>query len=257
MLVSRRENAINARLRRQGYDDETIALARLQKDASASGRSGAQRSLKEILEQKQPRSCRDAAPVDLTIQRKLRRRGPRGRLALGVRYEAEMEPNPAVRERLQHVAHVLEETSEGPRQLEFDFFVEGNWATSHQYFKTVKARLDAADATGFEKRTALAALHLICCYLPWQSYVCTLFAFELAKQLYLTSADMSRTLKLLEKVGAIARVKRGHMKVITVTPAGAYYGDIKNHDELVQRWSAEVVPIRKPSHPESVAATAG
>ncbi|MBD0274956.1 MAG: ArsR family transcriptional regulator, partial [Acetobacteraceae bacterium] len=54
---------------------------------------------------------------------------------------------------------------------------------------------------------------------------------------------ISASLKVLEEVGAIRRVKRGRTKVITVTPEGAYRGNIHNHAETVDRYKAEVFDL--------------
>jgi hypothetical protein len=51
-------------------------------------------------------------------------------------------------------------------------------------------------------------------------------------------------------------VKRGSRKVITVTPEGAYRGDVKYHDDVMQRWHAEVVPFSKTVQRASTAAAA-
>jgi hypothetical protein len=41
-------------------------------------------------------------------------------------------------------------------------------------------------------------------------------------------------------------VKRGRTKIITVTPEGAYRDDITRHTEAVDRYRAEIVPLRRP-----------
>jgi predicted MarR family transcription regulator len=81
-------------------------------------------------------------------------------------------------------------------------------------------------------------------WLGWQTYACEKTAAELGDILGIGAASMTRTLNLLESVGAITRVKRGRTKTITVTPEGAYRGDIARHAEAVARYSAEVVPLR-------------
>jgi hypothetical protein len=148
---------------------------------------------------------------------------------------------------LLKVASIYEAMPDRQLQLQFDFFGDGNWQTGHQFMKTIVRRLNDTGASASEQRNALAALTLICCYLGWQTYVCQLHAVDLAAELHLTKANMSRTLRLLETVGAITRVKRGQAKVITVTPEGAYYGDLKKHDTAVKRYTAEVLRIVIPA----------
>ena len=52
---------------------------------------------------------------------------------------------------------------------------------------------------------------------------------------------MVGTLKLLEEIGAIRRVKRGRVKVITVTPEGAFRGNINHHAQAVERYKLDVI----------------
>ena len=52
---------------------------------------------------------------------------------------------------------------------------------------------------------------------------------------------MADTLKLLEEIGAIQRVKRGRTKVITVTPEGAFRGNVNEHGRTVERYRLDVI----------------
>jgi len=52
---------------------------------------------------------------------------------------------------------------------------------------------------------------------------------------------MTPILKLLEDVGAIRRVKRGRAKIITVTPEGAFRGNVNNHGAAVERYRLDVI----------------
>ena len=54
-------------------------------------------------------------------------------------------------------------------------------------------------------------------------------------------AQMACALDLLEQVGAIQRVKRGRSKLITVTPEGAFRGNINNHAQAVERYKLDVI----------------
>ena len=69
-------------------------------------------------------------------------------------------------------------------------------------------------------------------------------AADLAEMQGVLKSQMAETLALLEKVGAISRVKRGRTKVITVTPEGAFRGDVNRHAAAVDRYRAEVVQLR-------------
>ncbi|MCB5946109.1 ArsR family transcriptional regulator, partial [Acidocella sp. KAb 2-4] len=70
-------------------------------------------------------------------------------------------------------------------------------------------------------------------------------AADLAEMRGIDKAHMARTLALLERVGAISRVKRGRSKIIAVTPEGAFRGDLSRHGEAVARYSAEVVQLHQ------------
>ncbi|OYV88770.1 MAG: hypothetical protein B7Z57_14545, partial [Acidiphilium sp. 37-60-79] len=126
----------------------------------------------------------------------------------------------------------------------FDFFGGGNVSLGHQYIDAVQARLMATNATPAERDAALATLLLITRHLEWQGYACTKIAADLAEMRGVDKGDMARTLVLLERVGAIGRVKRGRTKIIAVTPEGAFRGKIDNHGEAVERYKAEVIQLR-------------
>ena len=243
----RATRAMDAKLRREGYDDTTIALARAQE--AAGGRAGDQRTLREILDQKPQHRLREAkGPADLSV-RELRRRGQRGNMALAVRLDARTEADPGVRDRLLSAAAILEAMPDRPRQLEFDFWTNGNWSTGHNFVRATAQKLKDFGASPSEHRNALAALMLILSYLGWETYICRRHAFELGAELQMTKSGLSRTLQLLENVNAIKRVKRGQVKVITVTPEGAYFGNIKRHGDAVRRYGMEVLGVDVPAAP--------
>ena len=52
---------------------------------------------------------------------------------------------------------------------------------------------------------------------------------------------MADALKLLEQVGAIHRVKRGRVKIIAVTPEGAFRGNVHNHAKAVEKFKLDVI----------------
>jgi hypothetical protein len=114
----------NARLRRLGYDDETINLARVTQEAEtrvANERVGRPRSMQEILAGEQAKPRRDAASADFTAQY-LRRRGRNtfGQAAFLATPAAAGEPDPERRASAQAAAHVLAGLSGRAAQLEFD-----------------------------------------------------------------------------------------------------------------------------------------
>lgn len=228
-------------LRRQGYSETDLALARHQQEANR--RAGALlRSLGEILAGQLPRPRPGAAPEDLSA-RQLRRRGRYGQAALLADQQALAETDELRAIQAREAALKLKELAGGPDCIEFNIF-RGNVMTSDQYHDAIRARLMATKATPAERAIALAVLAEIKRWMGWQIFTCTKTAAELGDLLGFNKATMSDTLTLLEQIGAIGRVKRGRIKVITVTPEGAFRGKIDSHPEVVERYKAEVMPTR-------------
>ena len=231
-----------AELRRRGYSADDIELARTVQDAGR--RAGAPaRSLAEILAGQQARARPGGAVVDLTT-RQLRRRGGYGQAALLADQAALAETDPEKAERARFHAAGLAALGKS-KQMEFDFFGGGNVSLGHQYIDAVQSRLLQTAATAPERDAALATLLLITRHLEWQGYTCTKVAADLAEMRGIDKAHMARTLSLLERVGAISRVKRGRSKIIAVTPEGAFRGSIDDHPAAVARYSAEVVQLHQ------------
>ena len=63
------------------------------------------------------------------------------------------------------------------------------------------------------------------------------------------STPWADALKLLEQVGAIHRVKRGRVKIIAVTPEGAFRGNVHNHAKAVEKFKLDVIEGGKDSTP--------
>ncbi len=228
-------------LRRRGYSDDDIRLAQITQEAQR--RAGAPaRTLAEVIAGKPARSRSGVTVVDLTAKQ-LRKRGSYGQAALLADQAALGETDPERADRARFHAAGLAALGKA-RQLEFDFFGGGNVSIGHQYIDAVQDRLMKMEATPAERNAALATLLLITRHLEWQSYVCTKIAADLAEMQGVKPQHMKDTLALLERIGAINRVKRGRTKIIAVTPEGAFRGDITKHGEAVARYSAEVVTLR-------------
>ena len=86
-----------------------------------------------------------------------------------------------------------------------------------------------------------SSLWSICRHLSWQSYECSKTAADLCEITRTDKAQMARALDLLEQVGAIRRVKRGRTKIITVTPEGAFRGNVNHHGQAVERYRLDVI----------------
>jgi hypothetical protein len=231
----------NRELKRRGYDPVDLALAKATQDAAR--RAGAPaRSLGEILEGKPPRPRPGAAVADLTA-RQLRRRGGYGQAALLLDQAALAETDPEKAERARFIAHQAKGLGRA-KQLEFDLYGGGNVSLSHQYLDAVQARLLQSGATPAERGIAFNVIAMIVRHLVFAGHDCTKTAAELCEITGINKDSMAAALALLERVGAIIRVKRGRTKVITVTPEGAFRGSIDDHPAAVARYSAEVVKLR-------------
>lgn len=115
-----------------------------------------------------------------------------------------------------------------------------------QYQDAVTERLFAATKTPAQAFHAQAVLWQITRNLGWQSYECTKTAADLCEVMRTDKAQMARALDLLEQVGAIRRVKRGRVKIITVTPEGAFRGNVHNYAQAVERYKLDVIDGGKP-----------
>ena len=103
-----------------------------------------------------------------------------------------------------------------------------------QYQDAVTERLFEAAKTTAQAKEALSILWTICRHLGWQTYECTKTAADLCDITRTKAPHMADALKLLEQVGAIHRVKRGRVKIIAVTPEGAFRGNVHNHAKAVE-----------------------
>lgn len=224
---------------------EDIALAQQQQEASRRA-GGVPRSLREILAGEPARPRPAAPPEDLTT-RQLRRRGRYGQAALLADQEALNEKDPSRATKAREAAAALKELATRPAHLEFDLF-RGNVMTADQYHDAIRTRLMATDATQAERLSALAVLQEIKRWLGWQTFECTKTAADLGDLLGVEKANMARILALLEQIGAITRTKHGRTKTITVTPEGAFRGDLNQHAEVMDRYKAEVVQLRPRHH---------
>ena len=136
---------------------------------------------------------------------------------------------------VRYHASGLKALARKPVQLEFDFFGGGNVSLGHQFIDAIQARLLQTQATPADRATALATLTMVVRHLGWQSYSCERTAADLCALLGFERAQMTRTLALLEQIGAITRTKQRRTKVITINPEGAFRGDVNRHAEVVNR----------------------
>ena len=226
-------------LRRLGITSEDIDMARTTQEAQRRNGSPVQ-SIAVLVGATQPRPRPNPnPPVDLT-DRALRRRGAYDQAALLLDQQALRESSPERAARAREAALAAKELS-ASNQLEFDFFGGGNVSIAFQYQDAVTERLFEAAPTTTKAKEAGMILWIICRHLSWQSYECTKSAADLCEITHTKPPNMASALKLLEEVGAIRRVKRGRNKIITVTPEGAFRGNVNNHAQAVERYRLDVI----------------
>lgn len=226
-------------LRRMGFSHDDIEAAKVTQGAQRRTGSPVQ-SIGVIVGAVQQRQRTNPnPPVDLTA-RAMRRRGTYDQAALLADQAALQEKSPERAEKAREAAKALKELS-AAQQLEFDFFGGGNVSIAFQYQDAVTERLFIAAKTTAQAYHAQAVLWQITRNLGWQSYECTKTAADLCDIMHTDKAQMARALDLLEQVGAIQRVKRGRVKIITVTPEGAFRGNVNNHAQVVERYKLDVI----------------
>ena len=226
-------------LRRSGVSQEDIELAKATQAAQRRNGSPVQ-SIAVLVGAAQPRPRHNPNPPASLTERALRRRGAYDQAALLADQQALQESSPERALKARQAATTLKELS-ASNQIEFDFFGWGNVSIAFQYQDAVTERLFEAAKTTAQAKEALSILWIILRNLGWQSYECTKTAADLCEITRTKPPHMANALKLLEEVGAIRRVKRGRNKIITVTPEGAFRGNINNHGQAVERYRLDVI----------------
>ena len=241
-------------LRRMGVPQEDIDLALATQAAQRHNGSPVQ-SIAVLVGAVPPVHHRRDQPVDTPAspaldltERALRRRGTYDQAALLLDQRALQESSPERASRAREAAQTAKELG-AAQQIEFDFFGGGNVSIAFQYRQAITTRLKQAAPTPAKRNEAIAVLWEIVGNLAWQSYECTKTAADLCDDLGMKASDMSTTLKLLEDVGAIHRVKRGRTKIITVTPEGAFRGNVNTHAQTVERFKLDVIEGGKADQP--------
>lgn len=231
-------------LRQMGVPQEDIEIAKQTQAAQRRNGSPVQ-SIGVIVGAVQKRQKHNPNPPTNLTDRAMRKRGTYDQAALLLDQQALQESSPERAMKARAAAKAAKELS-AAQQLEFDFFGGGNVSIAFQYQDAVTARLFEAAKTTAQAYHAQAVLWQICRNLGWQTYECTKTAADLCEIMHTDKAQMARALDLLEQVGAIHRVKRGRVKIITVTPEGAFRGNVNNHAQAVERFKLDVIEGGKP-----------
>ena len=226
-------------LRRMGVSREDIEAAQITQEAQR--RTGAPvQSIGVIVGAAKPRTRHNPNPPVSLTDRALRKRGTYDQAAMLLDQQALQESSPERAVIARQAAKLAKDLS-AAQQLEFDFFGGGNVSIAFQYQDAVTERLFEAAPTTTKAKEAGMILWIICRHLSWQSYECSKTAAELCEITHTKPPHMASALKLLEEVGAIRRVKRGRNKIITVTPEGAFRGNVNTHGQAVERYRLDVI----------------
>ena len=226
-------------LRRMGVSVEDIETAKVTQLAQRRTGSPVQSIGVIVGAAEQRQRMNPNPPADLTA-RAMRKRGVYDQAALLLDQQALRENSPERAAMARKAALAAKELSVS-NQIEFDFFGGGNVSIAFQYQDAVTERLFAAAKTPAQAFHAQAVLWQITRNLAWQSYECTKTAADLCEVMRTDKAQMARALDLLEQVGAIRRMKRGRVKIITVTPEGAFRGNVNSHAQAVERYKLDVI----------------
>ena len=235
-------------LRSMGVSQEDIEIAKQTQAAQRRNGSPVQ-SIGVIVGAVQQRARHNPNPPVNLADRAMRKRGTYDQAALLADQAALQERSPERAMLARQASKTLKELS-AAQQLEFDFFGGGNVSIAFQYQDAVTERLFEAAKTTAQAKEALSILWTICRHLGWQTYECTKTAADLCEITRTKAPNMADALKLLEQVGAIHRVKRGRVKIITVTPEGAFRGNVNNHAQAVERYKLDVIEGGKSGNPE-------
>lgn len=234
-------------LRQMGVSQEDIEIAKQTQAAQRRNGSPVQ-SIGVIVGAVQQRQKHNPNPPTSLTDLAMRKRGTYDQAALLLDQQALQESSPERAMKARAAAKAAKELS-AAQQLEFDFFGGGNVSIAFQYQDAVTERLRNSGQTLAKQHQALAVLWQITRHLGWQTYECTKTAADLCDITGITPNHMSPILDLLERVGAIHRVKRGRVKIITVTPEGAFRGNVNNHAQAVERFKLDVIEGGKDSAP--------
>lgn len=221
-----------------GVSRDDIDLAKATQEAQRRNGSPVQ-SIGVLVGAVELRQKHNPNPPTNLNDRAMRKRGTYDQAALLLDQQALQESSPERAAKAREAATAAKELSSAA-QIEFDFF-GGNVSIAFQYMDAVTERLFEHSKTPAQAKEAISILWVICRHLGWQSYECTKTAAELCEITHTQAPHMATALKLLENVGAIQRAKRGRTKTITVTPEGAFRGNVNNHAKAVERYKLDVI----------------
>lgn len=228
------------------YGESEVRLAEAQSEAErrSLGRPG--RSVWEVLEGRQQRGQnpktqglnlhaaghqRAASKGSDVLSAMLDGNGLKGAAALTRSAAANLDP--VRRAEARKLAEGLEQVAGGRVQLEFDLWGAGSVNLGHEYWDEIQRRLVASGVSPVQQAIAQAVVAQLMRHLEFGKSRVDLTASELCTLTRMQAPNISKTLALLEAVGAIWREPRGRIKEIHLNPEGAFRGGPGQHQAAV------------------------
>lgn len=216
------------------WGETEVRLAEAQ--SQAEQRTGRGRSAREVLESQPQKGSRTQgegltlhkgrhAPTSLLDAMLARTEGGAVKAAAAVLRAEAVKLDPVRRATLRNVATLAEDVTRGRARIQFDLYASGgNVSVGKQYWSWVRTQLRERQMTTHQRTLAMALLAELIQHLRFAAEDVDVTAEDLVDLMGIDKASVSRTLAVLEEVGAIAREQHGRMKRILITPEGAFRG---------------------------------
>ena len=225
------------RLQRKGVSDDDIKSAI--EHQRSQRRAGAPVQRLDVIVGVAPAK---PSPPEFLIGRQLRKKDAGTQASTIARQLALMSKTQIGALELRQAAELIDRNSSRLQQEEFSFMA-GNISVGHEYQSTIRHRLTESGVTLAQKNQALAVLWTLTEFLKWQSFEIDASISEIAEHTGIVRPNLSKTLKLLESVGAINRVQKGRRSCISITPEGIYKGSMQAHSMTVEKYKRHKLEV--------------
>lgn len=208
--------------------------------------NGYGRSVRDVLEGRPQRGSRGpqegltvqrgrgAQPASLLDAMMAKTQGGAVKVAAAILRSEAAKLDPVMRATLRRVAEQAEGVTSGRARLQFDLFASGgNVSVGRQYWAWVRTQLRDRAITTHQRTLALAVLAELMQHLRFAAEDVDVTAEDLVQLMGVDKVSISKTLTLLEEIGAIARERHGRTKRILITPEGAFRGGLADHQTAV------------------------
>jgi len=160
--------------------------------------------------------------------------------------------DPVRRAEARKLAEGLDRVAGGKLQLEFDLWGAGSVNLGHEYWDEIQRRLVASGVSPVQQAIAQAVVAQLMRRMEFGKSRVDLTAAELCQLMRMQPPNISKTLALLEAVGAIWREPRGRTKEIHINPEGAFRGGPGQHQAAVHDF-AKMTGKTAPKEPQPAA----